>query len=105
MSEFFIVLSHPVTEHEELGDALQAKAVLEKHVPDREHKVYRCKTWLAGAKHFSKAVALLADIQRDGLTDANKDRVRILLLTIGTRTPKLQSLIKVDGPPEFQVRP
>lgn len=104
MSEFFIVLSHPVTEHAELGDALQAKAVLEKHVPDKEHKVYRCKTWLHGAKHFSKAVALLVDIQREGLTDANKDRLRLLLLTIGTRTPKLQTLIKVDGPPEYGAR-
>lgn len=101
MSEFFIVLSHPVTEHEELGDALQAKAVLEKHVPGREHRIYRCKRWLAGAKHFTKAVELLRDIQRDGLTNANKDRLLLLLGTIGTRTPKLQTLIRVQGPPEF----
>lgn len=105
MSEFFIVLSHAVTEHEELGDALQAQAVLQKHVPDKEHKVYRCKTWLHGAKHFSKAVTLLVDIQRDGLTDANKERLRILLFTVSNRTPKLQMLTKVDGPVEFGGRP
>jgi hypothetical protein len=102
MSEFFIVISHPVTEHEDMGDALQAKAVLEKHVPDAEHKVYRCKRWLAGAKHFTKAVELLRDIQNDGLTDANKDRLRILLITIGTRTPKLETLIRTSGPPEYR---
>jgi hypothetical protein len=105
MSEFFIVLSHPVTEHETIGDALQAKAVLEKHVPDKEHRVYRCKSWLAGAKHFSKAVELLGDIQRDGFTPAHQDRLRILLLTIGNRTPKLKTLIRAEGPPEFGARP
>jgi hypothetical protein len=104
MSEFFIVISHPVTQHEELGDALQEKAVLEKHVPDKEHTIFRCKTWLHGAKHFSKAVALLSDIQREGLTDANKDRLRLLLITIGTRTPKLQTLIQTRGPAEFRPR-
>jgi hypothetical protein len=104
MSEFFIVLSHAPTEHEDLGDALQEKAVLEKHVPDKEHKVYRCKRWLAGAKHFSKAVTLLADIQRDGLTEENKERVRILLFTVGNRTPRLKTLMRVQGPPEFGAR-
>lgn len=105
MSEFFIVLSHPVTQHEELEQALQEKAVLEKHVPERTHKVFRCKSWLHGAKHFSKAVTLLTDIQRDGLTEANKDQLRLLLFTIGNRTPRLKMLMRVEGPPEFGAPP
>ena len=104
MSEFFIVVSRPVQEFDTLPEALVHQRDLQRHVPDAEHRVFRCKRYLAEAKHFAKAVELLVDIQRDGLTDGNRERLRILLGTIGTRTPRLQTLIKVDGPPEYEVR-
>lgn len=104
MSEFFIVLSHAVPEHETLAEALEQQRMLRAHVPDKEHTIYRCKRWLAGAKHFSKMVELLRDIQREGLTDPIQERMRILLLTIGNRTPKLQTLIKTPGPDEYRPR-
>jgi hypothetical protein len=101
MSEFFIVLSHEVEEHETLPQALAQQRMLQAHVPEKTHTILRCKRWLTGAKHFSKVVTLLTDIQRDGLSAGNKDRLRILLITIGTRTPKLQTLIKAPGPLEY----
>jgi hypothetical protein len=75
---------------------------LAAHLPDRQHRIFRCKQWLAGARHFQKMVELMVDIQRDGLTEPNKDRLRLLLGTITHRTPKLKSLIQVDGPPEYR---
>lgn len=101
MSEFFIVVSQEIPEHETLEEAMEQQSMLRCHVPDREHKILRCKRWLAGAKHFSKAVELLRDIQRDGLTDTNRNRLGIILYTIGNRTPKLQTLIKAPGPAEY----
>jgi hypothetical protein len=101
MSEFFIVLSHDVEEHETLPQALAQQRMLQAHLPDKTHNILRCKRWLTGAKHFSKAVMLLTDIQREGLSAANMERVRILLITIGHRTPKLQTLIKAPGPHEY----
>lgn len=104
MSEFFIVLSRPPEEFETLGEALAQKATLQRHVPDVEHKVYRCKRSLMSAEHFPKMVDLLDDIQTNGLTDENRDRLRLLLLTIGNRTPNLKTLRRVSGPPEFSPR-
>jgi hypothetical protein len=102
LSEFFIVLSRPVEEFETLPEALIHQRDLERHVPDAEHRVYRCKRWLAGAKHFTKMLELLVDIQRDGLTNANRDRIRVLMFTISNRTPKLQTLITAPGPAEYR---
>lgn len=104
MSEFFIVLSRPVEEFETLARAMAHKDSLARHVPEAEHRVYRCKRYLAGAEHFPKMVALLTDIQAEGLTEANRDRLRLLLLTIGNRSPRLQTLTLVEGPAEFQTR-
>lgn len=104
MSEFFIVLSQPVEEYETLAQALEQQRMLQAHVPDKGHRVYRCKRWMVGAKHFTKLVDLLRDIQRDGLTDSHRDRLRIVLLTIGNRTPALKTLTTTDGPPEYRAR-
>lgn len=90
MSEYFIVLSHEPQQHETLEDARCEQIALAKHFPDRAFRVHRCKTWLAGAKHFTKMVDLLGDIVREGLTPANLDRARVLLITIGNRTPRLK---------------
>ena len=103
MSEFFIVVQPP-TQYETLEEARAVKDGFAKHFPDKEWTILRCKAWLNGAKHFAKMVELMADIHRDGLTAAHKDRLTILLGTIGTRTPKLQTLIRRPGPPEFQPR-
>lgn len=102
MSEFFIVASNQLQEFETLPEALVHKRDLERHVRDAEHKVYRCKGSLVGADHFTKMVALLADIQRDGLTPANADRIRVMFFTLGNRTPKLQTLTRASGPPEYR---
>lgn len=102
MSEFFIVLSHSVPEHETLPEALEQQRMLRTHVPDKEHKIFRCKRWLAGAQHFTKMVELIRDIQREGLTEPIQERMRILLLTIGNRTPKLKTLIRADGPVQYR---
>jgi hypothetical protein len=102
VSEFFIVLSHPATEHETLPEAMASQRALQAHVPERTHTIYRCKRWLTGAKHFTKMVDLLNDIVRDGLTPANLDRARVLQVTIGNRTPRLKALHRVPGPPEYQ---
>ena len=102
MSEYFIVLSHEPTRHESLGDAQAEQHTLAKHFPEKTFTVHRCKRWLFGAKHFTKMVDLLGDIARDGFTEANQERARILLLTIGNRTPRLR--ISPNAPPEFEPR-
>lgn len=101
MSEFFIVTSHLHQQHETLAEAQAERAGLLAHFPDKTFTIYRCKSWLTGAKHFTKMVDLLGDIVRDGLTPANLERARILLLTIGTRTPRL----KVTPRPEYEPPP
>lgn len=105
MSEFFIVLSRPVQEFDDLAAAQAHQQSLTRHVPDAEHKVYRCKRWLVGAAHFPKMVQLLVDIQREGLNDVNRNWLRIILLTVGNRSPKLQSLTRAPGPAEYQPPP
>lgn len=102
MSEFFIVCSQDHEEYETLADAMAQQRRLAAHVPERTHTIYRCKRWLAGARHFHKMVELMVDIQREGLTEPNKDRLRLLLGTIIHRTPKFKALIQVDGPPEYR---
>jgi hypothetical protein len=42
---------------------------------------------------------LLNDIVRDGLTPTNRDRARIILVTIGNRTPSLT--VAQSAPPEY----
>lgn len=98
MSEFFIVLSQVPQQHETLDDARADKRRLSKFFPDKTFTILRCKSWLHGAGHFPKIVTLLGDIVRDGLNDFNLERARILLLTVGNRTPNLKA---VEGPPEF----
>jgi hypothetical protein len=102
MSEFFIVLSRKPEEFETLPDAIAQQLMLKTYAPGQEHIIFRCKRWLHGAKHFSKAVDLLGSINRDGLTDENRSRLIVLLGTITTRTPTLKTLTRVEGPDEFR---
>lgn len=104
-NDFYIVLSFAPEEIKTVEEAERVRANLERHVPDKVHRVYRCKRWLQTAHHFPKAVELLADIRREGLTGENANRLAVLLTTIGYRnrsekTPHLQR----RNLPEFDAR-
>jgi hypothetical protein len=98
MSEFYLVLSGEQREIETLEEAKAVREGLARHMPDKVFKVYRCKTSMRPARHFEKAVELLCDIQRGGLTRAHIDRLDVLLTTIGNRTPKFKTLTTPAAP-------
>ena len=102
MSEYFIVLATEPQRHQALEEARAEKIALAAHFPDKTFTIHRCKTYLHGAKHFTKMVELIGDLVRDGWTDANQERARLLMLTIGNRTPRLRTLRQVEGPEEYQ---
>jgi len=101
MSEYFIVLSTAPTRHATLAEAQIEQEMLRRYKPEHTFTIHRCKTWLVGARHFTKMVELLRDIVADGLTAANLERARIVLFTIGNRNP---GIAVTAGPPEFEPR-
>lgn len=92
MSEFYLVLSGEHREIETLVEANTIRDGLARHMPGKTFKVYRCKKSLRSAKHVTKMIALLRDIDQDGLTPANADRLTVLLTTLRIRTPKFEAL-------------
>lgn len=92
MSEFFIVCAEKHEHHEALAAAERERDMLSAHFPDKTFTIHRCKSSLHSAHHFVKAAHLLGDIERQGLTEDNRTRLRVLLATIGTRTPKFKNL-------------
>ncbi|HEX4302854.1 MAG TPA: hypothetical protein VHZ78_08670 [Rhizomicrobium sp.] len=102
MSEFYLVLPDDQREITTLEEARAVADGLAKHLPDKTFKVYRCKRYLHGAKHFQKMVALLGEIVAAGLTQSLRDRADILLGTVAKRneTPHLTRRVV----PEFEPR-
>jgi hypothetical protein len=94
LSEYWIVCTCDHTKHDNPEDALREQALLSTHVPAKKTIVHRCKHFAQSANHFGKMVELLADIVREGLTAANRDRADVLLTTVGNRTPKFKTLTR-----------
>ncbi|HLY06140.1 MAG TPA: hypothetical protein VKR31_10360 [Rhizomicrobium sp.] len=102
MSEYWIVTSKDYERHKSLPEALGVRDFLRRHCPDTEFFVHRCKASLHSAKHFPKVVELLRDIVADGgLSAANLDRARVLLLTVDNRR---EMPVAKNAPPEFRPR-
>lgn len=85
MSDFFIVSSRKFFRYSSLTKAEQARNRLANERPDNKYRVYRCKTHLHGAKHFSTMVRLMQEIRDHGLHEGTFDRLNDLLAKVAER--------------------
>jgi hypothetical protein len=100
-NDFYIVTALPVEEHHTFEEAQAAREMMERHMPDKSFRIFRCKRWMSTAKHFQKLVEFLRDFVGGGVpTEELKSRARILLTTMRHRN-ELKFLDKNYSVPEF----
>jgi hypothetical protein len=100
-NDFYIVTALPVTEHATFEEAQRARDMMQRHMPDKTFRIFRCKRWMTTAKHFQKLVEFLRDLLQVGqATPELMTRARILLTTMRNRN-ELKFLDKNYSVPEF----
>lgn len=85
-NDFYIVVALPITEFATFDEAMTAREMMQRHLPDKMFRVFRCKRWMSTAKHFGKLVQFLADLVTVGSASPEMmTRARLILSTIRVR--------------------